>query len=59
MGLCLPCLYASIFLPDEVSWFGKAAFDEEEVDNQLLGLPKEDLDEATKRAVDIAAKIKQ
>ncbi|KAK1773443.1 hypothetical protein QBC45DRAFT_81179 [Copromyces sp. CBS 386.78] len=52
-------LYASIFLPDEVSWFGKATFDEEEVDNQLLGLPKEDLDEATKRAVDIAAKIKQ
>lgn len=52
-------LYASIFLPDEVSWFGKATFDVEEVDNELLGLPKEDLDEATKRAVDIAAKMKQ
>ncbi|KAK3351163.1 hypothetical protein B0H65DRAFT_109086 [Neurospora tetraspora] len=52
-------LYASIFLPDEVSWFGKATFDQEEVDNQLLGLPKEDLDEATKRAVDIAVKMRQ
>ncbi|EAA31809.1 NAD(P)-binding protein [Neurospora crassa] len=52
-------LYASIFLPDEVSWFGKTTFDEEEVDNQLLGLPKEDLDEATKLAVDIAVRMRQ
>lgn len=52
-------LYAAIFLPDEVGFFGKSTFDEEEVDNQLLGLPKEDLDEATKRAVDIAVKMRQ
>lgn len=52
-------LYASIFLPDEVGFFGKSTFDEDDVDNQLLGLPKEDLDEATKRAVDIAVKMKQ
>ncbi|KAK3403349.1 hypothetical protein B0T20DRAFT_24291 [Sordaria brevicollis] len=52
-------LYASIFLPEDVGFFGKSTFDEEDVDNRLLGLPKEDLDEATKRAIDIAVKVKE
>ncbi|KAJ5516336.1 hypothetical protein N7527_007896 [Penicillium freii] len=45
-------LYASIFLPtNQESDFAGTM----EVANDVLGLPKEDLDEATKRAVDMVA----
>ncbi|KAJ9615110.1 hypothetical protein H2200_001184 [Cladophialophora chaetospira] len=44
-------LYARVFFPGDGDYESKHG-----LDNEKLGLPKEDFDEATKRAVDLAAK---
>lgn len=46
-------LYSRVFFPDDPGNFG------DKLDNEVLGLPKEDLDEATGRAVKMAMEAKE